>query len=113
LKDAQANPRFALVTGDVLDARAVTGAMRDVELVFHLAANADVRYGTQHPRRDLEQNAVGTHNVLEAMRTAGARRIVFSSTGSVYGEPDLFPTPEDCPFPVQTSLYAASKVAAE
>jgi UDP-glucose 4-epimerase len=113
LKDAQANPRFALVTGDVLDARAVTRAMRDVELVFHLAANADVRFGTQHPRRDLEQNVIGTHNVLEAMRTAGARRIVFSSTGSVYAEPDVFPTPEDCPFPVQTSLYAASKVAAE
>jgi UDP-glucose 4-epimerase len=81
--------------------------------VFHLAANADVRFGTEHPRRDLEQNAVGTWNVLEAMRTGGIRRIVFSSTGSVYGEARVIPTPEDCPFPVQTSLYGASKLAAE
>ena len=47
------------------------------------------------------------------MRAAGATTIAFSSTGSVYGEPEVFPTPEDCPFPVQTSLYAASKLAGE
>ena len=87
--------------------------MRDQDFVFHLAANADVRFGTDHPARDLEQNTIATHNVLEAMRLAGVRRIAFSSTGSVYGEPSVFPTPEDCPFPVETSLYGASKVAAE
>src|SRR5262249_42752060 len=54
-----------------------------------------------------------TFNVLEAMRAAGVHRIAFSSTGSVYGEPEVFPTPETCPFPRQTSLYGASKVAAE
>jgi len=78
-----------------------------------MAANADVRFGTQHPRKDLEQNALATWNVLEAMRQRGVRRIVFASTGSIYGEPTLFPTPEDCPFPIQTSLYGASKLAAE
>jgi UDP-glucose 4-epimerase len=82
-------------------------------VVFHLAANADVRFGTDHPRRDLEQNTIATWNVLEAMRTQGVRRIAFSSTGSVYGEATVIPTPEDCPFPVQTSLYGASKIAAE
>ena len=67
-----------------------------------------------HPRRDLEQNVVATHNVLEAMRAAGvAAQLLFSSTGSVYGEADVIPTPEDAPFPVQTSLYGASKAAAE
>src|SRR5262249_18846543 len=67
----------------------------------------------EHPERDLQQNTLGTFNVLEAMRERGVRRIVFASTGSVYGEPAVFPTPEDAPFPVQTSLYAASKLAGE
>src|SRR6185436_8545658 len=62
---------------------------------------------------DLEQNTIATSNVLEAMRSNGVRRIAFSSTGSVYGEAAVIPTPEDCPFPVQTSLYGASKLAAE
>jgi UDP-glucose 4-epimerase len=87
--------------------------MAGIETVFHLAANADVRFGTDHPRRDLEQNTIATWNVLEAMRTQGVGRLVFSSTGSVYGEAAVIPTPEDCPFPVQTSLYGASKLAAE
>jgi UDP-glucose 4-epimerase len=102
-----------VVEGDVLDADALGAAMAGCDTVFHLAANADVRHGLEHPRRDLEQNTIATSNVLEAMRATGAARIVFSSTGSVYGEPEVFPTPEDCPFPVQTSLYAASKLAGE
>ena len=87
--------------------------MNGCELVLHLAANADVRFGTNHPRRDLEQNTIGTWNVLEAMRQNEIRRIGFASTGSVYGEAATIPTPEDCPFPIQTSLYGASKLAAE
>ena len=79
-------------------ALAVMNAMRDHDIVFHFAANADVRFGTNHPRRDLEQNTIGTHNVLEAMRSAGVNQIAFSSTGSVYGEPAVFPTPEDAPY---------------
>jgi UDP-glucose 4-epimerase len=82
-------------------------------VVFHLAANADVRFGLEHPRKDLEQNTIATFNVLEAMRSNGIKKIAFSSTGSVYGEASVIPTPEDAPFPVQTSLYAASKVAGE
>jgi len=113
LAAAREHPRFRLVTGDTLDPAALGRAMAGAELVFHLAANADVRFGTDHPRRDLEQNTIATFNVLEAMRAAGARRIAFSSTGSVYGEPAVFPTPEDAPFPAQTSLYGASKLAGE
>ncbi len=113
LAEAQRSSRFTLVRGDTLDPEALTRAMRGADLVFHLAANADVRHGTEHPRRDLEQNAVATFNVLEAMRANGVRRIGFASTGSIYGEPEVFPTPEDAPFPVQTSLYGASKLAAE
>src|SRR5262249_38398662 len=87
--------------------------MRGAELVIHLAANADVRFGTEHPRRDVEQNTLATFNVLEAMRASGVTRIAFASTGSIYGEAAVFPTPEDAPFPIQTSFYGASNLAAE
>lgn len=113
LESALRHPAFQLIRGEVLQFEDLARAMRGCELVFHLAANADVRFGTEHPRRDLEQNAIATWNVLEAMRVGGIRRIAFSSTGSVYGEAPVIPTPEDCPFPVQTSLYGASKLAAE
>jgi UDP-glucose 4-epimerase len=113
LADALGNPRFALVEGDLLDAGALSAAMRGADFVFHLAANADVRFGTDHPEKDLQQNTVATFRVLEAMRENGVKRIAFSSTGSIYGEPSVFPTPEDAPFPVQTSLYGASKLACE
>jgi UDP-glucose 4-epimerase len=113
LEAARQQPRFRLVEGDLLDPRHLTGALDGHDTVFHLAANADVRFGTHHPRKDLEQNTIATFNVLDAMRVQGVRRIAFSSTGSAYGEPSIFPTPEDAPFPVQTSLYGASKVAGE
>jgi UDP-glucose 4-epimerase len=113
LVEALRSPRFRLVRGDTLDLAGLSAAMRGAELVFHLAANADVRHGTEHPRRDLDQNAVATFNVLEAMRANGIRHVAFSSTGSIYGEPEIFPTPEQAPFPIQTSLYGASKLAAE
>jgi UDP-glucose 4-epimerase len=113
LESALRHPSFQLVRGDVLHMDDLAGAMRGCSQVFHLAANADVRFGTNHPRRDLDQNTIATWNVLEAMRVGGVRRIAFSSSGSVYGEARVIPTPEDCPFPVQTSLYGASKLAAE
>jgi UDP-glucose 4-epimerase len=113
LADAISNPRFTLIEGDTLDLAVLTRAMNGCDVVFHLAANADVRFGTEHPRKDLEQNTIATFNVLEAMRTNSITRIAFSSTGSVYGEATVFPTPEDAPFPVQTSLYGASKLAGE
>lgn len=106
-------PSFRLIRGDVLDLPMLTKAMKGCDFVFHLAANADVRFGTEHPRKDLEQNTVATFNVLEGMRSNGIRRLAFSSTGSIYGEPEVFPTPETAPFPVQTSLYGASKLACE
>ncbi|MFZ0813994.1 MAG: NAD-dependent epimerase/dehydratase family protein [Candidatus Sulfotelmatobacter sp.] len=113
LGSAMAHPQFSLCQADLLDRKSLAEAMKGAELVIHFAANADVRFGTDHPRKDLEQNTIVTWNVLEAMREQGCKRIVFSSTGSVYGEPEIFPTPETCPFPVQTSLYGASKLAAE
>ena len=113
LEEALKNPRFTLVEGDTLDLEKLTKAMEGCEFVFHFAANADVRMGCEHPRKDLEQNTIATFNVLEAMRANGIRRMGFSSTGSVYGEAKVIPTPEDAPFPIQTSLYGASKLAGE
>jgi UDP-glucose 4-epimerase len=113
LKDALTQSSFRLFEGDLLNLDNLKTAMRGSDFVFHFAANADVRFGLQHPGRDLEQNTQATFNVLEAMRANGISKIAFSSTGSVYGEAKVFPTPEDAPFPVQTSLYGASKLAGE
>jgi UDP-glucose 4-epimerase len=102
-----------IVEGDLLDTARIEDASRGVDFVFHLAANADIKDNLKQPRRCIDQNLIATQNVLEAMRAAGVRDVAFASTGSVYGEPSVFPTPEDAPFPVQTSIYATSKVAAE
>ena len=113
LAEAKRQIGFTFVEGDVLDARTLAQTMAGADIVFHLAANADVRFGLEHPRKDLEQNTIATFNVLEAMRANGVCDIVFSSTGSVYGEASVIPTPEDAAFPLQTSLYGASKLAGE
>lgn len=113
LEGALSNPRFKLIDGDLLDPDGMKQWFKGATLVFHLAANADVHFGPEHPRKDLEQNTIVTYNVLEAMRANGIKRIAFSSTGSVYGEAAVIPTPEDAPFPIQTSLYGASKLACE
>ena len=113
LAEALQRPNVRLIEGDVRDAPLLDVAFEGCETIIHLQANADVRHGLDHPQRDLEQNTLATSAVLEAMRRQGVRRIVFTSTGSVYGETSVVPTPEDCPFPAQTSLYGASKAAAE
>lgn len=113
LNGAQKNKNFKLIEGNLLDREKLAQAMQNIDAVFHMAANADVRFGTKHPQKDLEQNIIATFNVLEAMRFNDVNRIAFASTGSIYGEATVFPTPEDSPFPVQTSLYGASKLAAE
>src|SRR5262249_33743322 len=104
---------FRFVQGDTLDPSGLTRAMEGCDFVFHLAANADVRFGLEHPSKDLQQNTVATFNVLEGMRANGIKAIAFSSTGSVYGEAAVIPTPEGAPFPIQTSLYGSSKLAGE
>jgi UDP-glucose 4-epimerase len=111
--DALTRDGVRLMQGDVLDMDVLKEAFDGCDWVFHLQANADVRRGFEHPRRDLEQNTIATANVLEAMRAQGVSRIAFSSTGAMYGEPDVFPTPEDVAYPIQNSLYGASKVAGE
>ncbi len=113
LQFAKMNSNCKIIRGDVLDTEKLLISMRDHDFVFHLSANADVRYGTLHPAKDLHQNTIATFNVLEAMRLSGIKKIAFSSTGSVYGESKQIPTPENACFPIQTSLYGASKLACE
>ncbi len=113
LNDALMNVNFKLIEMDILNLNVLKASLSGGDTVIHLAANADVRFGTDNTGRDLEQNTIATYNVLEAMRTNNIKKIAFSSTGSIYGEALDVPTPEDAPFPIQTSLYGASKAAGE
>jgi len=104
--------RFKLINSDILNLNFLTKSMSGCDFVFHLAANADVRGGIKNTNVDFQQNIVGTKNVLEAIRINGIRKIAFSSSATVYGEPKIFPTPENSEL-IQTSLYGASKLAGE
>lgn len=113
LDKAERHASFRFVYGDNLDSDELYKAMKGHDTVIHLAANADVRHGLEQPTKDLEQNTIGTAKVLEAARRNQVNRVCFSSTGSIYGEPAQIPTPENAAFPIQTSLYGASKLAGE
>jgi len=103
--------RAALVEGDALDLEALCSALRDHDVVFHLAANPEARWGLERTRLDLEQGTIATYNVLEAMRRTETQQLVFSSSGTVYGDTPEPRTEEDLGLPI--SLYGASKLAGE
>ena len=109
------HPRFAFHEFDLLDLDGVVGLMESFrpDRVWHLAANSDISYGTKYTDFDLKGGTLVTYNVLEAMRRTGVREIVFSSSGAIYGEPSVMPTPEDYGPILPISLYAASKAACE
>lgn len=108
------HPRFRFLEGDLLDPAVPDAAMEGVEMVFHLAANPDVKFAEGDPTdKDLEQNILVTYNVLEAMRRHGVKKLAFSSTSAVYGVADRLPIPEDAPFPKPISLYGATKLSCE
>lgn len=106
------NPKFKFVQGDILDTEKLKAEMQGVDFVFHFAAHADVRSGFIDHKIDLEQNLLGTINILEAMRGNNVKKIAFASTSSVYGDATVIPTPENYPF-FPTSLYGSSKASAE
>src|SRR5262245_45684289 len=68
LEQARKSSNFHFVEGDLKDSASVNASMRDADVVYHMAANADVRFGLEHPRKDLDENTIATFNVLEAMR---------------------------------------------
>jgi UDP-glucose 4-epimerase len=107
-------PGFEFVQGDLKDAGVALRSVEDVELVFHLAANPDVRVGGYDPSVHFNENLVVTFNVLEAMRMSKeAKRIIFASSSTVYGEPKRYPTPENYGPLLPISIYGASKLGCE
>ncbi|MDB2690727.1 NAD-dependent epimerase/dehydratase family protein [Planktomarina temperata] len=113
LEKVATNKNFRLYQVDLFKSEDLSTYFAGVDVVFHLSANADVRFGVDRTRVDLEQNTMVTYNVIESMKRVGASNIIFSSTGSVYGEAKDIPTSETSQFPIQTSLYGASKLACE
>lgn len=109
------DPNFAFHELDLLDLEGVVRIFEEFkpDRIWHLAANSDISYGTKYTDFDLKGGTLVTYNVLEAMRRTGVKEIVFSSSGAVYGEPTVMPTPEDYGPILPISLYAASKVACE
>lgn len=108
------HPTFALAVGDCLNPEDIEKAIQDCDVVFHLAANPDIRAGETDPKIDLEQNVLSTHHLLEEMRKSEtAKTIAFTSSSTVYGEASLVPTPESYGPLKPISLYAASKLACE
>lgn len=107
-----ASGRCTLVQGELLDLSAVERAVAGHDVVVHLAANPEARWGLDNPRLDLEQGTIATWNVLEAMRRTGVGRFVFSSSGTVYGDTERMCAEADLgALPI--SLYGASKLACE
>lgn len=106
---------FEFINGDMRNLDEVKKAVKSskFDVVYHLAANADIRGGMENTKLDLECNTVTTINCLEAMRFSEAKKIMFTSSSAVYGEPSVFPTPEAYGPLRPTSLYGASKLAAE
>lgn len=108
-----ADPRFTFVNEDLSVDGLISRSFEGADMVYHLAANPDVRSGVTDTRTPLDQNIITTFNVLESMRAAGVRKIAFTSTSTVYGEATVVPTPEDYGPLMPISLYGASKLACE
>jgi UDP-glucose 4-epimerase len=109
----QCNPDFEFLEIDLMDLKAVEKAVSGKDMVFHIAANPDVKLGAEDTRVHLDQNVLTTYNLLEAMRKTSVRRIAFTSTSTVYGEASVVPTPEDYGPLKPISLYGASKLSCE
>jgi UDP-glucose 4-epimerase len=109
LKD---NPDFRFIKGDMRDAELLMKVLRGQDVVFHMAAQANIRKSLEDHYADLQNNLVGHINLLEAMLKNEVNDLVFASTSALYGEADVRPTPETYA-PIQTSLYGASKLACE
>jgi UDP-glucose 4-epimerase len=105
--------RFHFVQADILDLDTLNKAISGTDVVFHLAANPDARAGTINTRLDLELNTLVTYNVLESMRKNNVRKLIFTSSGCVYGELPYIPIDETYGPLKPISLYGASKLACE
>ena len=107
------SPRFRFVKADLSGDGFVCEDFKGADMVYHLAANPDVRSGVTDTGTPLRQNIIATYNVLESMRVHNVPRIAFTSTSTVYGEAMVVPTPEDYAPLLPISLYGASKLSCE
>lgn len=107
------NTDFTLIKGDILDKEVIERTCRDIDLVCHLAANPDVRLGASDTKIHFDQNILATYILLEAMRKNNIKKVVFTSTSTIYGEAHIMPTPENYGPLIPISLYGASKLACE
>ena len=106
-------PDFHLLTGDLMNPKILDNAVSGKDFIFHLAANPDVKLGSEDTHVHLEQNVLATYNLLESMRKNDVRQMAFTSTSTVYGEAAQVPTPEDYGPLLPISLYGASKLSCE
>ncbi|MEM3627365.1 MAG: NAD-dependent epimerase/dehydratase family protein, partial [Candidatus Bathyarchaeia archaeon] len=113
IKQHFTSARFNFIKADLLDLDFLMKSMKGHDIVFHLAANPDARQGITNTKLDLEQNTLATYNVLESMKKNGIKKIVFTSSGTVYGEAQNAPIKEDYGPLLPISLYGASKLACE
>ena len=113
ISEHHGKPFFRFVKGDLLDVAKLCKEMRGHDSVWHMAANPDIRKGTESTMVDLEQNTIATYNALECARKADVKSFVFSSTSTIYGRAKVVPTPEDYGPCLPISLYGASKLACE
>lgn len=107
------NGRFEFIRGDMRDFEVVKRAVEGADVVFHLAANPEVRIGSQSPELLYETNVLITYNLLEAMRDSSVEYLVFTSSSTVYGDASVIPTPEDYAPLEPISVYGGAKLAAE
>ena len=113
LKTVIKKKNFKLVIGDLLNRSKIKKTLKNIDLVYHFAANADIRNSFDNPQIDFDQNIVCTFNLLEAMRSQNIKKIIFASSAAIYGEPNKIPISEKIDIPKQTSLYGAAKLSSE
>ena len=109
----ESNPNFKFIKGDLNNSQDIASALAGVDAVFHLAAHRDVRAGANNPRKDIDDGILVTYNLLEEMRSAGIKDIIFSSSQTVYGEVSDEPVSESFGPMIPISIYGASKMACE
>jgi UDP-glucose 4-epimerase len=107
------DPRLHVVHADAIDVNALTATMEGHDWVIHLASNADIARAAEYPEIDFYKGTLLTNNVVEAMRRAGLRRLLYASGSGVYGDAGDTPVPEDYGPMVPISTYGASKLASE
>lgn len=113
IKNHLNNDKFKLIKGDLLNRAEINRSMYDHDIVFHFAANPDARLGISQTDLDLKLETIATYNVLESMRKNNIKKIVFSSSGTIYGDTPIIPISEDYGPVLPISLYGAGKVASE